>query len=330
MNRYLKLTVLLQALIICLCLAACGSGDDTEKQPSIGDYAGLWEYVDENLWLRIHDDAAWDFVNAEDEVLYSGSVSLDDGGITLSYDDGDTLTLEYSNGQLIDSVNNGVLRRTDKIESKLAYFERNGLEYNAATDNGTYLLENGVCSYVNLGEGFNTADCYWEVKMLGEQEHDGIREIEFDAICYIPNDSIPDFGREYIANVTCDLYDYYSGMWLTDSAAYGDSERGDNYYVHTVSYRGKSADVEFAYSVDWQYNVGDYAMVMTKSYVAYLPDDYDGLVFAAEAQTDNFKDYEKRKQGDSIYPEARIMDIDLIDTESALFFDLCADWRYKL
>lgn len=330
MNRYLKLTVLLQALIICLCLAACGSGGDTEKQPSIGDYAGLWEYVDENLWLRIHDDAAWDFVNAEDEVLYSGSVSLNDDGITLSYDDGDTLTLEYSNGQLIDSVNNGVLRRMDKIESKLAYFERNGLEYNAATDNGTYLLENGVCSYVNLGEGFNTADCYWEVKMLSEQAHDGIREIEFDAICYIPNDSIPDFGSEYIANVTCDLYDCYSGMWLTDSAAYGDSERGDNYYVHTVSYRGKSADVEFAYSVDWQYNVGDYAMVMTKSYVAYLPDDYDGLVFAAEAQTDNFKDYEKRKQGDSIYPEARIMDIDLIDTESALFFDLCADWRYKL
>ena len=100
--------------------------------------------------------------------------------------------------------------------------------------------------------------------------------------------------------------------------------------IRDRSYRGKSADVEFAYSVDWQYNVGDYAMVMTKSYVAYLPDDYDGLVFAAEAQTDNFKDYEKRKQGDSIYPEARIMDIDLIDTESALFFDLCADWRYKL
>ena len=90
----------------------------------------------------------------------------------------------------------------------------------------------------------------------------------------IPNDFIPCFGKEYIANVTCGLYDYYSGMWLTD--------------------------------------------------------DYDGLVFAAEAQTDNFKDYEKRKQGDSIYPGVCIMDIDLIDTESALFFDICADWRYNL
>ena len=47
---------------------------------------------------------------------------------------------------------------------------------------GIAACENGVCSYANLGEGFNTADCYWEEKMLGEQAHDGIREVEFDAV----------------------------------------------------------------------------------------------------------------------------------------------------
>ena len=37
-------------------------------------------------------------------------------------------------------------------------------------------------------------------------------------------------------------------------------------------------------------------MVFTKSYMVYLPEGYDGLVFAAELEEDNYEDFMKRKQ----------------------------------
>ena len=112
-------------------------------------------------------------------------------------------------------------------------------------------------------------------------------------------------------------------MWLTTATAYGNSQRGENYYLHTVSWQGNSYLIEFTYSTDWQYNVGDWAQVLTKSYSVYLPEDYDGLVFAAEAQPDNYKDSAKRMQLDSISPEAALMDIDTVNPYSALYFSLC-------
>ena len=71
------------------------------------------------------------------------------------------------------------------IQSQEPYFARNGLEINAAVEMGTFLLGNGVCSYSGLGDGYNTADCYWEITKNGDYTHDGIRELHFDAICYI-------------------------------------------------------------------------------------------------------------------------------------------------
>lgn len=97
-----------------------------------------------------------------------------------------------------------------------------------------------MCSYSGLGDGYNTDDCYWEITKNGDYTHDGIRELHFDAICYIPEDSIPYFSEKYITNTDSELYDFYTGMWLTTSTAYGNSQRGDNYYLHTVSWRGNS------------------------------------------------------------------------------------------
>lgn len=63
--------------------------------------------------------------------------------------------------------------------------------------------------------------------------------------------------------------------------------------------------------------------LLTKSYVVYMPEDYDGLVFAAEAQPDNYKDSAKRMQLDSIAPEAAIMDIPTLDPHGNLYFAIC-------
>ncbi len=295
------------------------SGDD------LSEYVGLWEYQGENLWLRIRDDATWEFVNDQDDVIEYGTLWVDENGLTLHFDgSGDTLQLDRTvSGDLIDSGNGGTLLPVEGIQSQEPYFTRNGLEINAAVEMGTFLLEDGVCSYVGLGDGYNTDDCYWEIIKNGDYTHDGIRELHFDAICYVPEGSIPYFDQEYTTVTSSELYDFYTGMWLTTSTAYGNSQRGDNYYLHTVSWQGNSYLIEFAYSTDWQYNVGDWAQVLTKSYAVYLPEDYDGLVFAAEAQPDNYKDSAKRMQLDSISPEADIMNIDTLNPYSALYFSLC-------
>ena len=291
----------------------------------IASYVGLWEYQGKNLWLRICDDATWEFVNDQDEVIEYGTLWVDENGVTLHFDgSGDTLQLDRTvSGDLIDSVNNGTLLPVEGIQSQEPYFARNGLEINAAVEMGTFLLGNGVCSYSGLGDGYNTADCYWEITKNGDYTHDGIRELHFDAICYIPEDSIPNFDQQYTTVTSSELYDFYPGMWLTTSTAYGNSQRGDNYYLHTVSWQGNSYLIEFAYSTNWQYNVGDWAQVLTKSYSVYLPEEYNGLVFAAEAQPGSYKDTAKRMQLDSISPEAAIMDIDTVDPYSSLYFSLC-------
>ena len=127
--------------------------------------------------------------------------------------------------------------------------------------------------------------------MISDQTHDGIRELEFDAVCYVPKDSVGSFSGDYITNTDSELYDAYTGMWLTAASSYGDSERGDNYYLHTVSANGKTYEIEFAYSTDWQ--------------------------------PDNYKDSAKRTQLDSISPEACLMDIVTLDARSSLYFDIC-------
>lgn len=291
----------------------------------IASYVGLWEYQGKNLWLRICDDATWEFVNDQDEVIEYGTLWVDEYGITLHFDgSGDTLQLDRTvSGDLIDSVNGGTLLPVEGIQSQEPYFTRNGLEINAAVEKGTFLLTDGVCSYSGLGDGYNTGDCYWEITKNGDYTHDGIRELHFDAICYIPEDSIPYFSEKYITNTDSELYDFYTGMWLTTSTAYGNSQRGDNYYLHTVSWQGNSYLIEFAYSTNWQYNVGDWAQVLTKSYSVYLPEDYDGLVFTAEAQPASYKDSAKRMQLDSISPEAALMDIDTVNPYRSLYFSLC-------
>ena len=219
--------------------------------------------------------------------------------------------------------NGGLLLPVEEIMSTEPYFSRCGLEINAEMDMGSYLLENGVCCYSGLGDGYSTGDCCWEVIKGYDYTHDGIRELQFDAVCYIPGSSIPYYEQQYITNTNSELYDAYTGMWLTTATTYDNSERGDNYYVHTVDWNGSSYMIEFAYSNDWQYYVGDWAMVFTKSYVVYMPENYDGLVLAAEPQPDNYRDTAKRMQLDSISPEGLITELDTLDPYACLYFSVC-------
>lgn len=84
----------------------------------LSDYAGLWEYPDEKLWLRIYEDATWEFVNDQEDVLEYGTLWEDENGVTLHFDgSGDTLQLDRTvSGDLINSVNGGMLFPTEGIQ----------------------------------------------------------------------------------------------------------------------------------------------------------------------------------------------------------------------
>ena len=94
------------------------------------------------------------------------------------------------------------------------------------------------------------------------------------------------------------------------------SSRGDNYYLHTVSWRGNSYLIEFTYSTDWNFQVGDWGAVLTKSYSVYMPADYDGLVFAAQAEPDTYQESARKMQLDSISPKACVLDLDTLEPYS--------------
>ncbi|MFR6693534.1 MAG: hypothetical protein ACLUS6_05900 [Dysosmobacter sp.] len=83
-------------------------------------YVGLWEYQGENLWLRIREDATWEFVNDQDDVIEYGTLWVDENGVTLHFDgSGDTLQLDRTvSGDLIDSVNGGTLLPVEGIQSQ--------------------------------------------------------------------------------------------------------------------------------------------------------------------------------------------------------------------
>ena len=291
------------------------SGDD------LSEYVGLWEYQGENLWLRIHEDATWEFVNDQDEVIEYGVLWVDEYGITLHFDgSGDTLQLDRTvSGDLIDSVNGGTLVPADKIESCVPYFTRNGFEINAAVDAGTYLLKNGACSYYNLGKNYTVGDCYWEVIKNYDVTHDGIREIQFDAVCYVPASSLGTFDQEFIISTRSGLYDFYTGKWFNtdnDHTEKNHTERIDNHYVNTLEWNGKSYEVEYSYSTEAEFFVADWYMVYTASYLVYLPEGYDGLLFAAEPEANTYEEHMKWSDPTADYylTEENSMD---------LFFSIC-------
>ena len=362
MNTTQRFFAMLLALALCLSLAACGSsgdvaGDDWRVSGVVAG-SGVITHDGESVdvLVTVSESSAAFYRDLPEQVLFDSvlfPMNIPDAeqafnAISFNDIDGDgesdvLVSFIHENGDATEliwiwdpveryvfredlstvTVSGGSFFPAEGFQSSEPYFTRNGLEINAAAELGTFLLENGVCSYSGFGDGYNTGDCCWEITKNYDQTHDGIRELQFDAICYIPDSSIPYFDQQYMTVTDSELYDFYTGMWLTSATAYGNSQRGDNYYLHTVSWQGKSYLIEFAYSTAWQYDVGDWAQVLTKSYVVYLPEDYDGLIFAAEAQPDNYKDSAKRMQLSSIAPEADVLNIDTLDPYSSLYFSLC-------
>ena len=305
--------------------------DNPFNHIDISEYVGLWKYEDINLWLRIYEDETWDFCNDQEDVIYSGTLQVDETSITLYFDGtDDVLQLDCSMSDcLIDCEDGSTLVPADRIQSLMPYFTRYGLEINALVDAGTYWMEDGFGSFSggdqfhSKGEGYTPGDCYWEVIKYYDDTYDGIREIKFDAICYVPYSSLGDIDEDYKCSIRHQLYDFYTGKWFTRIDEYKTSTRGKDYYVHTVDWNGQSGIIEFTRSHDWQRDVGEWTTVMTASYHIYMPEWYDGLVLATEPLPDNYEDFARFDSQHRAFAEASIMDIDLLDPYGCLFFNIC-------
>ena len=292
----------------------------------LNDYVGLWGYYDIDLWLRVYEDGTFAFVNSEDETIYTGTVDADEYGMDLFFDDDNPqMRLDLSvSGDLLEEGSSDALHPVDAIVSRATFFAKNGLEINAAVDSSDPIrLASGVCSFTGKGSGYNTDECFWQVTKYNDVTHDGIREIQFDAVCYIPDSSIPYFGQTYQTYISSELYDAYSGTWLTASTAKGDTSRAEHHYYHTVYWNDMAYDIEFFFSTDWNMSSTSDEKIFTKSYVVYLPEDYDGLVFAAQAQPDNYADAMALDDLENVCPEGNIMDLSSLDPYASLYFNIC-------
>ena len=81
----------------------------------INDYVGLWGYYDIELWLRVHEDSTFEFVNSEDETIYTGTADADKYGMDLCFDD-DTpqMRLDLSvSGDLLEEGSSDALHPVD-------------------------------------------------------------------------------------------------------------------------------------------------------------------------------------------------------------------------
>ena len=92
----------------------------TTNSGDISEYVGLWEYVDEDVWLRIYEDEAWEFLNNREVATAFGSLSVDSTGITLYFDDTGEVVMQLDrtvSSDLIDSESGGLLVPADSISS---------------------------------------------------------------------------------------------------------------------------------------------------------------------------------------------------------------------
>lgn len=351
------------ALALCLCCAACGSKDDGKGDDAAGeDWRTSGDVYDHgtivhdgssvDVLVCIDSESAAFYWDDAEKVLYDSvkfpfsipDAQADFGGIffdDINGDDESDVVVDFyhddgSETHLVwiwDDVERYVFQtdlsfaysNEDDATSSLPFFEEYNLAVDGRMDDGTHLLSDGV-SFYQGSDGFETGDAYWEVSLVNDVDYGSVREIEFNAYCYVPQSSAPTFSGQYDVSTDSELYDRYTGMWLTTSTTYvnGTEGGGENHYLHTVEWNGETYDIEFFYTAEWDFNASDWFAVLKKTYVVYLPEGYDGLVFAAEAQPIDREDLAIRMSLSDTCPEANLFGCDTVDPYRNLYFDVCA------
>ena len=257
-----------------------------------------------------------------------------DGAILLTYFwDGEDYVFDYDYSKLPGQSEDDEAEVTPEpaVESDAMYavqldqpfFEAAGLSVNALPDDGTYYLQNGAASFTDGYTRYYRSDAQWEVRKDSETDlGDGTRQIEFTAICYIPDADIPNFSGEYYPSCSMEMFDYYTGLWLADAQVYGDTTHGDNTYYYSIEYNGTPYDVLYSYSTDWMQQVGDYSAILMVNYQVVIPNGYDGLIFAGVPTAVDGEARDERGYAVDHYALQNILEAPDFEPYNALFFNI--------
>ena len=133
MKNWKKYASLLLALVLCLSLAACGSGNadvssdvpeetisDTEEEldqlPDLTGYTGYWKMENEPIYFIINESCEWAAVNLYGEEYGPGYVVDEGGHITLYMEDGsEVISLWQEEDGILSDVEDNLLLLSDSL-----------------------------------------------------------------------------------------------------------------------------------------------------------------------------------------------------------------------
>ena len=114
MKRWKKYTSLLLALVLCLCLTACGGGK--ADLPDISGYTGCWKVENEPLYFVINDSCEWAAVNLYGEEIGPGYVVAEEDFITLCMENGEEAATSLIKGNRLAGISwiTGMFEENDR------------------------------------------------------------------------------------------------------------------------------------------------------------------------------------------------------------------------
>ncbi len=266
------------------------------------DVVGIWEYEGADRYLIIYNGREWAQVTADVELVAKGYQSWSYDCLSLCLEDSMVFADVYSADEKGGALPSATLRVADQglihyvgdlgaddyqylLEyetADAAHFEEMGYEVNYRFgESGTYMPK-GAYSYTNDEFYYDAFPATVSIDLISYNDTgDGYAEVEFEKTTWFDRDDYPDFMFEnkFIIATTQNLYDYYTGYHLPDSAIFGNSDRGDNYYYYEYESQGRTICVDYNYSADWE-RLEDTSYVFRMEFFVRMPIDYDGIVFA--------------------------------------------------
>lgn len=287
------LTYLLCACLLVSLLSGCGSNDSdndgrgdivedqtpaTVETVNAEDFYGCWKYTDLEDWVYIYGDGTYEWFE-EDGSSEVGTYQMDGGELVM--DDGLRYTLDGEGG-LIDEDGDTLYPTELPDFTPVAYFEEGGYSFELEMDGGRYGLDDALRYFYLDGSHYTTAYGEWALSTISDNiVNDQYREVTFRASCYFPYSSNPGLSGQHTVGCTSELFDYYTGEWLSMTSVTGDSSAEENTYSYTLNINGEDVRLDYMKSIYWEDNVGDCSSIVHITITVRMPADYDGLVFCA-------------------------------------------------
>ncbi len=306
-----------------------GSWIIAEDEPEM-DVVGIWEYDAYYIYLILDEDDSYAEVSAEDgHVIDEGKYTVDGESLILTSGYGDPeRTMSIYEDLLVDADGDSLSYAGSKdgklyneilgliSSANMAYFDMMGFGANYSLDEGSVLMDNAVYVFAQDGLYYDSVPALVSISLDSYNDtQDGFVEIEFTKTVYIDRDDYPEFMfyNDFDIGMTHKLFDYYTGHFLPDSAVYGNTSRGDNYFYYEYESQDRTICVDYNYSTEWTRHEDDSYTFEQQNFIR-MPADYDGIIYG---HLEAYPDYQSCVDARE-YPVELISPMDDSDAENAL------------